>query len=407
MILAARFLARLPLTDRICYSRERWAAVAYGFYSGFALSLLSIIARRIGASAAALTFMLSMPFVGAIGSFVAGHLAERRKKMPFVFWPNLAASAALLFVALARSPSAYVAVISAWYVLSGLAAPAYASIARTNYGEADRGRVLGRLRLIMTSIAAATSFAAGTILDLHPQAYRILLPFGALFGVANAFLFRRIRVRADRAAPAAGLTLRGTLSRIRGDRTFVVFLAIVFFASTPDKLGIPLEPILLVDEIAIDYRTAGLVLGTITSLASMLGFWLVGRIATRGRALTLLPSVFALLAARWGVLALATRPLHLVPASICMGMVNAGFELIMMFAIMELAPGSELAPYIGLHNALYGVRGLIGPALGTAIVQGGLLGIRPLLGLVAATTFVGAVMLQVFERRRHAARRGG
>jgi hypothetical protein len=184
----------------------------------------------------------------------------------------------------------------------------------------------------------------------------------------------------------------------------VVFLAIVFVASFPDKIGIPLEPILLVDEIAIDYRSAGLIIGTLTSLVSMLGFWLVGRISKRGRALTQIPSVFVLLAGRWGVLALATRPVHLVPASIFAGLVNPGFELIMMFAIMEFAPGPELAPCIGIHNALYGVRGLIGPALGTLLVESGLLGTRQVLGLVAAVTLAGPALLQLFERRRHAAR---
>jgi hypothetical protein len=398
-----KFLAKLPLTDRITFVRELWAAAAWGLYSGLALSLLSIIGRRIGVSAGGLALMLSMPFAGAFGSFFTGHLAARRRKMPFVFWPNLAASLVLMLAAFARRPAFYVAVVSAWYVLNGLSGPAYASIVRANYGEANRGRLMGYLRIAITSLVAVFSFVAGQVLDLHPDAYRVLLPAGAFFGTANAFLFRRIRVRADHAhgLPAGGATLRSTLSRVLRDRSFIMFEVLVSFASMPDKLGIPLEPILLVDEIKIDYRSAGLVLGTLTSVVNMLGFWLISRLARKGRALTMFPALFGLLAIRWAVLAMATRVPHLVPAGICSGLMNPGFELITLFAIMEFAPGPELPSYIGVHNALWGIRGLIGPALGTLVVESGLIGLRPAFWTISAITLAGAMALQVFERARN------
>ena len=180
----------------------------------------------------------------------------------------------------ARTPGIYVAVVSGWYFLNGLSGPAYAAIVRSNYSDANRGRLLGYIRIVITLIAALASAAAGAVLDLHADAYRVLLPAGALFGVVNALLFRRIRVRSERTAsnPAVSGSLRSTLSRIRADRPFLAFLALAFLASGPDKLGIALEPILLVDEIGIDYRSAGLIFGTLASAVNILGFWLVGRL---------------------------------------------------------------------------------------------------------------------------------
>ena len=292
--------------------------------------------------------------------------------------------------------------VSAWYIFNGLSGPAYAAIVRANYGEAERGRLLGYLRIVITSLVAVFSFVAGQVLDLHPDAYRVLLPVGALFGTANAFLFRRIRVRAEaaRGLPGGGMRPGSMLSRVLRDRSFILFEVLVSFASMPDKLGIPLEPILLVDEIGIGYRDAGLVLGTLTSVVNMLAFWLIGRLAKKGRALTMFPALFALLAIRWAVLAMATRVPHLVPASVCSGLMNPGFELITMFVLMEFAPGPELPSYIGVHNAMWGIRGLIGPALGTLVVETGLLGLRPALWTIAVITMVGAVALQVFDRAR-------
>jgi hypothetical protein len=70
-------------------------------------------------------------------------------------------------------------------------------------------------------------------------------------------------------------------------------------------------------------------------------------------------------------------------------------------AIARFAPGPELPSYIGVHNALWGIRGLVGPALGTLVVETGLLGLRPAFWTIAAITMVGAVSLQVFERARN------
>jgi hypothetical protein len=398
-----KFLAKLPLTDRITFVRELQAAAAWGLYSGLALSLLSIIGRRIGVSVGGLAFMLSMPFVGAFGSFFVGHLAAHRRKMPFVFWPNLAASLVLMLAGFVRRPAFFVAVVSAWYVLNGLSGPAYASIVRANYGDANRGRLMGYLRIVITSLVAIFSFVAGQLLDLHPDAYRVLLPVGALFGTANAFLFRRIRVRADpaRSFPEGAVPLGATLSRAFRDRSFLLFQVLMTAATLPDKLGIPLEPILLVDVIGIGYRDAGLILGTLTSVVNLLGFWLVGRLAKKGRALMMLPAMFVLQAGRWAALALATRVPDLVPVSVISGLMNPGFELFTMFAIMEFAPGPELPAYIGIHNALWGIRGLAGPALGTLVVESGLLGLRPTLWMIAGLTLAGAAALQVFERARN------
>ena len=97
-----KFLAKLPLTDRITFVRELWAAAAWGLYSGLALSLLSIIGRRIGVSAGGLAFMLSMPFVGAFGSFFVGHQAAAGGRCPSCSRPNLAASLVLMLAAFVR-----------------------------------------------------------------------------------------------------------------------------------------------------------------------------------------------------------------------------------------------------------------------------------------------------------------
>jgi hypothetical protein len=68
---------------------------------------------------------------------------------------------------------------------------------------------------------------------------------------------------------------------------------------------------------------------------------------------------------------------------------------------MEFAPGPELPSYLGMQNALLGIRGLVGPALGTLLVESGLLSLRQALLMIAGLTLAAAVALHAFERVRH------
>ncbi len=66
---------------------------------------------------------------------------------------------------------------------------------------------------------------------------------------------------------------------------------------------------------------------------------------------------------RYLLLALATKPSNVIPASILGGLRMAGFELIPLFAMIGFA-GSRLPLYIAFHSTLVGLRGIIDPFIG-------------------------------------------
>ena len=177
------FLSRLPLTDRITFSRELVSGALYGVFVGIALPLVPIMARKIGMSTAAITAMVTMQFVGALFGVLLGHVAARRAKMPFVLWPNVVARGLIGLLAFARSPVFFLVVASAYNLLVNLTAPGYASIMRSNYSDAHRGRLMGNIRVLITIVAAVFSLAAGIVLARHEDIVRWLFPIAAVFGV--------------------------------------------------------------------------------------------------------------------------------------------------------------------------------------------------------------------------------
>lgn len=395
-------LRRLPLTDRITYWYELWAGSLAGVFGGVSLSLIPIIARNIGLSGPQMAFMLSMPFVGFIVSLVLGHYVRGRSARAWVLWSDLAARVVLLGVVVARTPLAFMIILSTHYALSTLSGPAYAAIIKANYSDANRGTLMSRIRIVYTAIVAVSAALAGLVLESHPQAFRWVVPLGTLFGIAAAVVFGRLKVRrAEEHAAGQGGAL-ATLRAILRDKGFLALMVIFMLVAGAPKMVIPLEPILLVDEIGMDYRQAGVITGTITAITAMAGYWIWGRLSKRRGALELVLFVFILGTLRNPLLALSRVPWHIIPVSVVTGLGNSGYDLIPFLALIALAGPGRLPVYIAFHNSLVGVRGLIGPYLGTALHDAAGMSISSIYWLVTAISTVGVVAMAVFLARRRA-----
>ena len=399
-----RYFGNLPLTDRITHYREIQVGLLMGIFNGFGLSLVSIIARRIGMSSTQIAVMLSMPFVGSLFNLYFGHVMAQREKMPFVFWPGVTSRLLLSAVIVFHSPAAFLTTMSLFYLISTIPVPAYASIMKTNYSDGLRARLMGNMRILQTAIAAGGAFVAGQVLELQPDAYRWILPLAACFGVGAAFAFQRLRVKRGRDDAAPPVSFGQAVESIRNDRTFLLFMVIFFCCAAPNKLAIPLEPIWLVDHLGMDYREAGLFLGTVLSISSVIGYWVWGKLSTSVPPLYLLVAVFAFGTARYPVLALATDPSHVIAASIATGLSYSGFELIPLFAIMRFAPSGKLPMYIAFHSTLVGVRGIIGPFAGNFLYTR--LGVRIdavfwIITAIAGTGILAMLGFAFSQRRKH------
>jgi len=395
------YLSRLPLTDRITFSRELWSGTFYGIFAGIALPLVTIMARRIGMSPEAITAMVTMQFVGALFGVILGHAAAHRSKMPFVVWPGVAARGLIGLLAFARTPLPFLVIASAFNLLVNLGGPAYASIMRRNYGNANRGRLMGNIRILVTIVSALFSAAAGIVLVENEHIVRWLFLVAAVFGVLSSLTFSTIKVRREpELSPEPRVRSAGSGLRLLGsNRPLLLFLGILFLCAMPDKLAVPLEPIWMVDVLHIGYGEASFLLGSVVSLASVAGYFIFARALKRVNSFTLLSVVALVYAGRFAAMALARTSSQLLPMSILSGLANAGWDLVPLFCMIALSDASSFSLAIGLHWTLFGIRGLAGPSIGTFLYSTGALSLNGIFWLIAALLAFGAGMMMLFARR--------
>jgi len=284
-----------------------------------------------------------------------------------------------------------------------LTAPAYAAIMRSNYSERNRGLLMGNSRVVVMVSSALFSYLSGWALDLLPGGYRWIFPLGALAGASAWIVFGRIRVRRDERDATAHFPFMEALGSLRSDRRYLVFLGLVFLCTGPNKLSIPLEPIWFVDVLGIDYRQAGLVLGTASSLSSLLGYVVWGRLSRDRSPLPLLVLSLVLVTLRYPVLAVSGGAGGVVIASMLSGFGNAGFELLVLFCVMRFSRGGRLGLNMGLHSAFIGIRGLVGPFIGSSLYAGAGLPIQTVFWIITGTTALGLGLLTAFTVRQERA----
>ncbi|MGQ9629859.1 MAG: MFS transporter [bacterium] len=396
-----RYFSRFPLMDRVTHYNDFRAAIFFGVFNGLALPFVPIIARRLGMSSTGMAVMLSMSFVGSLFNLYFGHLSEQRAKMPFVFWPGITSRLLFLGIFFVHTPFWFLIIMSLYYLISTIPGPAYASIMKSNYSDFYRGRLMGNIRIAVTTTSAICAYLAGRILEWNGQAYRWLFPLAALFGIMGSLAFRRIRVRRERREmlPQDQFSFLEALRSIRSDRLFLIYMALFFLCAGPNKLVIPIEPIRLVDELHMDYHGAGLILGTVTFVFGILGYYIWGRASANRDPFKLTVLVLALSTVRLLVLALATDQYQLIIGSITQGLSNSGFDFIPMFTIMRFAGDRKLSLYIGFHSTMVGIRGIIGPFLGNFLFASVGLTTVQIYWLVFALTALGVLAMYIFVLR--------
>jgi len=221
------------------------------------------------------------------------------------------------------------------------------------------------------------SLLAGPLLERFGP--RLVLPVAALFGVAGALAHSRIRPP-RLPAPPSRPSLREVWHAAWADRNFRWVLVATFAFGFGGWTMAPAIPLLLVDVLQARPTQVG-ILAAASNAASVVGFFLGGRVIDRSSGLSTLrralmvspltPLLYALVPSAWTALAPAAAD----------GFLIAVVELAWMTTAMELAPPHLVVHYAGAYTSLIGVRGILAPLLAGALLES--LGPRPVLLLSA------------------------
>lgn len=364
------FNRRIPFFMRESYYYDSLGALAFAFFAGLSANFFPIIARKLGASSFQMGLISCAPFLGALFTLYWARLSDNAvSQMGFYVKVKLLARAVILFTFLAINPWIFIFLVFLSSLLEQAGSPAYVGIMKKIYSDDYRGRAMGYVRTEMAITGIFASYLGGFLLDHF--SYRYIFPLGAIFGILSVASFGKIKVKEEnmkRQKKKQGLLPREILEVFKKDKAFALFLMVFFMQGFANLMVMPLYPIFLVDYLRISNTT----MGKLVSLSSLFlifsylfwGYYIDKKGSCRSLALSFslasfIPVCYFFASTIW----------YIVPASIISGFTAGTGELARVHFITNRAKSKDVPIYQGVDFTLMGLRGIIAPFLGIALIH--------------------------------------
>jgi len=391
------FNRRIPSFMREAYYYESLGAITFAFFAGLSASFFPIIARKLGASSFQMALLSSAPFMGALFTLYWARLsATAVSQMDLYVKIKLVARAVILFAFLAINPWIFILLVFLNSLLEQAGSPAYVRIMKEIYSDDYRGRAMGYVRMEMALVAVFTAYLGGFLLDHF--SYRYIFPLGAMFGILSVTYFGRIKVQKNNAKQKRkkqGILPREILEVFKKDRPFALFQTIFFIQGFANLMVMPLFPIFLVDYLGISNTSMGKLV-SLSSIFLIFSYLFWGHyIDKRGacRSLTLnfflrsfIPICYVFASTIW----------YIVPASIISGFTMGAQELSRVHFVTNRAKSKDIPTYQGIDFTLMGLRGVIAPFLGVALMY--LIGIESVFIVSFCLTIISSLAMFLSNR---------
>jgi MFS family permease len=253
--------------------------------------------------------------------------------------------------------------------VSGAMSPLLTQVYQDNYPDDMRGRFFSRTIMIRIVTAVAFSAAAGYLLSVDIRYFRLLM---AVFAVALGFSSWCLsRVPSEPLHLSGGRHPLRAFRHVREDRVFRTTLISWMFMGFANLMMLPLRiEYLASPDYGLTLRpdTIALLTGVVPNLArlimSPIWGWLFDRMNFFVMRMTLNMG-FAI-----GIVSFFTSDtmVGFVISAIAVGVSVAGGDVAWNLWVTKVAPPPRVADYMSVHTFFTGVRGLIAPLVGFAMV---------------------------------------
>lgn len=360
------------------------------------INFLPIILRRAGASTEQVAYYHAVTALGLLTTGISVGLMRRwgMRRVALVAW--LVGRGAFVFTALATNATGLLVVFTVFWLLESWPSPAYIQAMQTVFPAHQRGKIMAAVRMALVGISLALTPVAGWILDHF--GYRALLPLAALSGVGSALIFYPVLRQIPDTLTSTSRPALSSGQILRADHRMPFYLIGVLLFGLGALISAPLYPVIQVDQLNLSYTLAGL-LGLVQSVFWFLGYLFGGRILDRLGGIRTLQIVFVINAFVMLPYIWATQGWMLLPSFIAAGLVTAGADLAALYTIIDLAGPERVPAYTALSSIVTGFRGLLGPFIGSLLVQIGW-PFGAVFALSAGLTLAGALLLLLVARAK-------
>lgn len=359
-------VGQLSATMRQNMRIELWTALAYGAFYAMTLPFIPAILRRGGATELMLAIYTSQQFIGSVLTAFSIVLMRRRRTMNIIVASWLLSRSLFMIFAFLVNPLWMIVLGTVFWLLEAFPNPGYTRVLQKIYPDGVRGKVMSLVRVGRLSTVVLITPLAGWALD-H-WGYRILFPLGSILGVASVLIFTRLKVNEGPLPARETKTLSELWDILQKDKRFAFYLRSFAFYGTGTLMSWTVYPLVQVDRLHLSYSELGL-LGLAQSIFWLLGYLFWGSMADRrgGVAVLRLNCAIAMIVPfsyLW-----ATNAWMLIPAYITQGIINAGWDMGLITAGIQLADPERVTEYAAVQGTVVGVRGMLVPLLSVGLLQ--------------------------------------
>jgi hypothetical protein len=281
---------------------------------------------------------------------------------------------------------------------AGALIPLLTQVYQDNYPPDTRGRLFSRTVMIRIVTAAAFSFGAGRLLSADITSFRLLL---VLFSLALLFAaWCLMKIPSNVLASSGSSNPFRMFHAVRDDRVFRATLISWMFMGFANLMMLPLRVEYLANPkygLALRPDVIAVLTGVVPNLARLVMSPIWGRLFDRANFFVLRMTLnlgFAL-----GIVSFFTSDstLGLMLAAVTFGVSTAGGDVAWSLWVTKIAPADRVADYMSVHTFFTGLRGLVAPMVGFALVEHySMIG----MGTVAAGCILIATLMLLPEAKR-------
>ncbi|MBW6514880.1 MAG: MFS transporter, partial [Candidatus Syntrophosphaera sp.] len=292
--------------------------------------------------------------------------------------------------------------------------PAQNRIYQKNISPKRRARVYGFTLSVGMAVSVGVTFIAGRVLDIHESSFRWILVITGICGFLAVVFLSLVRIRepmVERLLPRKSWKevmlepISGTFRLLKENRAFASFERSFSIYGMGFIMMQPIIPIYMVDKLQLTYTTNFLAKGIVSQLGLLFLSPLIGKLHDRMHPFRFMASAFGLLmvfpllfvvSSLWQGEAL--MPVIIVfLAYLIFGIAMAAVNITWNMGSIYFAGKQDASIYQSVHITLTGVRGLIAPALGYAILK---IFSLTMVFVVAAGFFLAAALVSFRDYRR-------
>jgi MFS family permease len=393
------FSDRVPPEARDAYSKDAMSGILGSVMTGMTLPFVIVIARyRLHASKFEVAVLTMAPVVGYVVSLVWANMMQGRRKMSYAVWPWIVARSLFFLVIFATCSKVFVLIVLLFWLIGSIASPAYSELMKEVYPDGDRAKIMGFARVCTVVSYIVVALIAGKLLET--VSYRSIFPVAAVFGIVSALVFNRIH--ANQATGERGTRLHHFIADsaklLVQDKGFLWFCMAIFIFGFANFMASPAYALYEVDVLkAREFRQS--IYTLVVSAISVISYFYWGSYLDRRRpekvvawqifAWAFIPLTY-LVAAQWWML---------LPAKVLAGFIGAGTDLVYFTGVMFFAPPNRVSQYYAVFLTLMGIRGIVAPLLGGALLQWHLISLTGMFGLSSAIIFASVVVQMVGYRK--------